>query len=104
MKIGPLEIFIILFVVFSVVLLVRLFRGDKRLSKQGTNNSVEVRTGHEVTKGINKFKKAGVVLVILGIIILLFGKSTFELVMKMYLWAFILVVAGLAAFVLSRKR
>lgn len=104
MKIGPLEILIILVVAFSAVLLFRLFRGDKRLTEQSTNNSVEVGTGHEVTTGINKFKKAGVALVILGIIILLFGKSTFELVMKMYLWAFILVVAGLVALVLSRKR
>ncbi len=104
MKIGPLEILIILVVAFSALLVFRLFRGDKRLPEQSTNNSVEVKTGQELATGNNQLKKAGVALVILGIFILLFGMRTFELVMKMYLWAFILVVAGVVALVLSRKR
>ncbi len=104
MKIGPWEILIILIVAFSAVLLFRLFRGDKRLNEPGTNNSVEVSSGHDLATGKSQLKKAGVVLVVLGIIILLFGISTFELVMKMFLWAFILVGVGLVALLLSRNR
>ncbi len=104
MKIGPWEILIILIVVFSVGLMVRLFRGDKRANEQSSSNSAEVGTGHEVAAGNSQLKKAGVVMVILGIILLLFGISTFEFVMKMFLWAFILVGAGLLALYLSRNR
>lgn len=104
MKIGPLEIIIILIVAFSAVLMVRLFRGDKSVKEQGTNNSVEVSTGQELAAGNSQLKKAGLVLVVLGIILLLFGISTFEFVMKMFLWSFILVGAGLIALFLSRNR
>jgi hypothetical protein len=104
MKIGPLEILVILIAVFAAGLMFRLFRGDRSVDERSTNNSVAVSTGQELARGNNRVRKAGVVLVVLGAILLLLGMSTFEFVMKMFLWAFILVGAGLLALFLSRNR
>ena len=104
MKIGLMEILVILFVAFSALLMFRLFRGEKPLKQQGADNSIQVVTGQELAPGNNQLKKAGVILVVLGIVALIFGMRTFEFVMKMYFWAFILVAAGLVALVLSKRR
>jgi hypothetical protein len=104
MKIGPLEIIIILIVAFAAGLMFRLFRGDRREDQPGANNQVEVSSSHELATGTSQLRKAGVVLVVLGLIILLLGISTFEFVMKMFLWAFILVGAGLLSLFISRNR
>src|SRR5450830_1129746 len=102
MKIGPLEIIVILIAVFAAGLMFRLFRGDRSLDERGSNNAVAASSGPELAKGNNnRVRKAGVVLVVLGAILLLLGMSTFEFVMKMFLWAFILVGAGLLALFLS---
>ncbi len=104
MKIGPLEILVILFVTFSVALVFRLFRGDRPQPGHGDANQVQVSGTRGVASGTNQLKITGIALVVMGIIVLFLGMRLFELVMKVYVGALVLVLAGIAILYFSRNR
>ncbi len=103
MEIGPLEIAFIIVVLFFVAFAFRLFAGDRNLAADNKKNELENTDGQPAT-GMGQVKKAGLVLLALGAVVFAFGMSTFELVTKMFLWAFVLVGGGLLLLFLSRNR
>ena len=110
MKLGPLEIILIIVVVMFVLVTIRVVgAGRPALVKnagKGTKSSLEIpqqQAGKSLIK-VNQLKLAGVVLVLISILLLLSGKSMFKWALNMYLWSFILLAIGMAILFYSRKR
>lgn len=98
-----MEILIILFVIFSVALIFRMFRGDKTLAAQGKKELMDV-SSQELPANRSQFKLAGILIVVFGIAALLLGGSLFKIVYKFYFWAIMLVGMGIVVLVFTRRR
>lgn len=105
MKLGPLEIILILIVGLLVLLAVRMIgAGRPAVVKDKKSLEIPQQQVAESTGGGNQVKLAGIAFIIVAIITLLTGMSLFKWVMKLYLWAFIFMAIGVAIFFVSRKR
>ncbi len=104
MEIGPVEVLVIIVTLFIAGLTFRSFRGDRSAVSESKKDSTGIPEGHQATSGTDKVKKTGIALVAIGLVVLAFGMSTFELVTKMFMWAFVLVGGGLIILYLVRNR
>ncbi len=106
MRIGPLEIILILIVVMLVLLAVRVVRGDRPALVKDKNSSLGIpeRQVAESIGGGHKLTLTGIVFIIVAVLLVLSGMSLFKWVMKMYLWSFLFLAVGLAILFVSRKR
>ncbi len=105
MRLGPLEIILIVIVGLLVLLAVRMI-GSGRPAVVKDKKSLEIPQ-QEVTESTgrgNQIRLAGVAFIIVAIIMLLTGMSLFKWVMKLYLWSFIFLAIGMAIFFVTRKR
>lgn len=109
MKLGPLEIILIVIVGLLVLLAVRMIGAGRPVIKNAAkskNSSLEIpqqQVAESAGRG-NQVRLASVAFVIVAIIMLLTGMSLFKWVMKLYLWGFIFLAIGIVIFFVSRKR
>lgn len=110
MKIGPLEIILIIIVVMFVLVTIRVVGAGRpalvKTEAKGMKSSLEIpqrQAGKSLIK-VNQLKLAGVGLVLISILLILSGKSMFKWALNMYLWSFIVLAAGLAILFFPRKR
>jgi len=106
MKLGPLEIILIVIVALLVLLAVRMIGSGRPAVMKDKKSSLEIPQQEvaESTGGGNQVRLAGIAFIIVAIIMLLTGMSLFKWVMKLYLWSFIFLAIGMAIFFVSRKR
>ncbi|MDO8717053.1 MAG: hypothetical protein Q7J73_09675 [Dehalococcoidales bacterium] len=109
MRLGPLEIILIVIVGLLVLLAVRMIGAGRPAVKDAAkskNSSLEIPQQQvaESTGRGNQVRLAGVAFIIVAIIMLLTGMSLFRWVMKLYVWSFIFLAIGIAIFFVSRKR
>ena len=110
MRIGPLEIVLILIVVMLVLLAVRVVRGDRpapvKDAGKGTKSSLEIpeRQVEESTGKGYGLQRTGIVFVLIAILLVLSAMNLFKWVMMSFTWAFIALAVGFAILFVSRKR
>ena len=109
MRLGPLEIILIVIIGLLVLLAVRMIGAGRPAIKEAAkskNPSMEIpkqQVAESAGRG-NQLKLAGVVFVLVSILLLLSGKSMFKWALNMYLWSFILLAIGMAILFFSRKK
>lgn len=106
MKLGPLEVIVVVIVLFFVPLVLRVVRGDRNIAGKGKKSSLEIQERQVEPSAGNwhRLRRAGIVFIIVAIILVLSAMSMFKWVLKAYLWSFILLAIGLAILFMSRKR
>jgi hypothetical protein len=97
MKIGPLEIALIVAVVIVMALIARIARPG-RLPVQGDKSP-----GHGArSKGL--FRNTGIIMVVVGVIILGLAAGLFHWALQGYLWALVLIAGGTFMVLLARRK
>lgn len=109
MKLGLLEIFVIILLVQLVLLAVRIIgagRPSVRDVEKGKKSSLQIpdRQVEQSSGKGHQLRLAGIVFALISVLLLLAGMSMFKWVMKAYLWSFILLAIGLMILFMSRKK
>ncbi len=94
MRVGWLEIVLIVIVVIAVTVIARIVGAGRR--EPDTTKA----KGHPN----NSLKRTGVFLIIAGIAGLIVAASAFRLVLQSYLWALIVIAAGMITLFIARRR
>ena len=96
MRPGPLEIVLIIVVVICIALIARIVR------PVGRSSAGDERKSPPRAKGF--LNKAGIALIIVGIVVLAAAASLFRWVLQSYLWATILIASGVIMLLLARRK
>jgi UDP-N-acetylmuramyl pentapeptide phosphotransferase/UDP-N-acetylglucosamine-1-phosphate transferase len=107
MRLGPLEIVLIIAVIIAMALIARIVRmGRRTAAKDEKSQSSQMPTASqpETKAGRGSVNRAGIVLIIAGIIALIAAASLFRLILQGYLWALLLIAVGFILVRLSRKK
>ena len=107
MKLGILEIVLIIFVIIAVVVIARIVRPGRIASrnngsKDTGNTSVSTETKTDRRSSI--LSRTGIALMAAGAIALIAGVSMLQWVLHNYVISIVLIICGAAIFVLSRQR
>ena len=102
MKIGWLEIVLIIFVVIAVVVIARIIRPGRIASQQ--SNNTRPGTGNSTNRRSGILKRTGIALIAAGGIALIAGVSMLRWVLHNYVLAAILIACGVTIFVISRRK
>jgi hypothetical protein len=97
MRPGPLEIVLIIVVVICIALIARIVRPAGRSSAAHDERKSPQRAG-------GFLNKAGIALIIGGIVVLAAAASLFRWVLQSYLWAIILIAGGTIMVLLARRK
>ncbi len=106
MRLGWLEIAIIIIAVILVILVTRIIRVGRTINNKrqtSTEMSAEQITG-KPRKMTQRLRAIGIIIIISGIISLLAGVSLFKWVYWSFLWAFVAIAIGFVMVLMSRKR
>ena len=107
MRLGILEIVIIIAVIIAIALVTRIYRGNRDTSEQSKNPSAET-THRQVKEKAGRthsyLKRVGTAFFIAGIILALAGMSMFRWAVQSYVWSFIIVGVGLGLLFLARRK
>ncbi|MFC1871360.1 hypothetical protein ACFLYF_03050 [Chloroflexota bacterium] len=103
MRLGLLEIIIIIAIVIVIMVGTRVVRMGQKKTDDGETSG---RMPFAKPPGKTRFylRRVGGVFVVTGIIVLLAGISFFKWALQSYGWSFMLVVVGLTMLLLSRRR
>jgi len=105
MRLGPLEIILIVVVIIAVAVIARIIRTGRGAAGQNGASTSDVTAS---PPGKNRvwgfFNRTGIVLVIAGIAGLIAAASLFRWVLQSYLWASILIAVGFILVLLSRRK
>ena len=107
MRIGPLEVIIILAVAVLVMVVMRIARLGVRVTGETNQSSVagpERPAVRRPAKGLHRMSLLGAAFILAGILLLFGAISLFRWVVWSYSWAFIAVAIGLAMVFFSRRR
>lgn len=107
MRLGPLEIVLIIVVIIAIALIARIARSRNGTAvRKGPTNRDKGEKSSERNSGRvwGHLNRTGIVLIIGGIAAFIATVSLFRMVLQSYLWAFILVAAGLILILLSRNK
>lgn len=107
MRLGPLEIVLIIAVIIAIAVIARIARsrGSATVHKGSTNRDISEKRSEGTPGRLWGFlNRTGIVLVIGGVVAFIAAVSLFRMVLQSYLWAFILVAVGLILVLLSRKK
>ncbi|OGO32488.1 MAG: hypothetical protein A2Z29_06705 [Chloroflexi bacterium RBG_16_56_11] len=99
MKIGLLEIVLIIAVVIALALVTRVVRMGNNLAPAKTTAS-----GNGSIQKRNPLTWTGVILIVAGIIGLAAAASLFRLILQSYLWSLLIIAAGFIMLRLSRRK
>ena len=107
MRLGILEIVIIIAVIIAAAFIARILRTGRNTDHQNGESPTDILV-KQVEKSTNKtfgfLRRAGIALVLTGVIILLAGIAMFRWAFQSYYWSFIIVVIGIVLVFLSRKK
>jgi NADH:ubiquinone oxidoreductase subunit 3 (subunit A) len=107
MRLGILEIVIILVVVLVIVISVRFARTQQNSARGKSEHPMDTAAGHveRRTKGRRiPLRRIGIALALIGAVMALAGVSMFKWAVQSYVWSFILVAVGLAILLLSTRK
>tara|TARA_B100000315_G_scaffold117230_1_gene107473 strand:+ start:6857 stop:7174 length:318 start_codon:yes stop_codon:yes gene_type:complete len=105
MRLGPLEIGIIIVVMIFAAVIMRTVRVARLAAEKDKKSSVKIPERQtEQNKRKRRFKLGGIIFILTGVLLLLSGVSMFKWVLWSYLWSFIIAAIGLVMLFMSRKR
>ena len=107
MRLGLLEIVIIIAVIIAIAVIARIIRTGRNIARENTESSVDIaiKPADESTNRTRRFfRKAGIALVLAGVILLLAGVGMFKWALQSYMWSFVIVIIGILLAFLSKKR
>ncbi len=96
MRVGWLEIVLIIIVAIAATVIARI-AGARRRDRKADGSEAGDRPGKTL-------QRAGVGLIIAGIIGLIVAASVFRTLLQSYLWALIVIAAGTIALFIARRR
>jgi hypothetical protein len=107
MRLGLLEIIVILRVLVVIAVSARIFRANTGPARQGSNSSME-GTARQVNQRApriwSQLRRVGIALIIAGAVFLFAAIGMFRWAFQSYMWSFIMVVIGFAIVFLSRNK
>jgi len=107
MKLGVLEIVLIIFVIIAVVVIARIVRPGRIASRNDSHKESDttVITGETKTdRRSSILSRTGIALMAAGAIALIAGVSMLQWVLHNYVISIVLIICGAVIFVLSRQR
>ncbi len=107
MRLGPLEIVLIIAVIIAIAVIARIVRRKDKATGQEESATTDVTVKHpgSASKRVWDFlNRTGIVLVVGGVAAFIAAVSLFRMVLQSYLWAFILMAVGLILVLYSRKK
>ena len=107
MRIGILEIIIIILVIIALVIIARVSRVKKDTSQQTSESQTEIshwEAKEKAGKLRRNLQKIGIAAIGSGVILALAGVSLLRWALQSYIWAFIIVAIGLVFILLSHKK
>ena len=107
MRIGFLEIIVILIIIIAIFLIARMSRvkpDDTAPVKKSPTDIASWRVKGRPERIRDYLKRLGIAFVVAGILFALAGISMFRWAVQGYVWAFVAMVIGLALLFLSRKK
>jgi hypothetical protein len=107
MRLGPLEIVLIIAVVIAITVIARIARSRESTTvrKGSTNRDTTEKRSEGTTGRVRVFlNRTGIILIIGGVAVFIAAVSLFRMVLQSYLWAFILIAVGLILVLISRKK
>jgi hypothetical protein len=100
MRIGPLEIVLIIVVVIAAALIARLSRPGRVPAPRDPGDKPGATSPG--ARGI--IKKTGIIIIIGGLIILAAAAGLFRWALQGYLWALVLIAGGTIMILLGRRK
>lgn len=101
MRIGPLEIALIIAVIIAIAIIARVVRtGSKSAGQKATVS----QPGGNIGRLYGFFNRTGIVLIIAGTITLIAAASLFRWILQSYLWASLIIAIGLVFIFFARKK
>jgi uncharacterized MAPEG superfamily protein len=107
MRLGLLEITIIIIAIIAIVIITRISRTNRGTAKQNEVSSVGIHVKSvegRISKARSFLRRTGLAFILTGVILLMAGISMFRWAFQSYLWSFIIVAIGLVLVFLSRKK
>ncbi len=105
MRLGPLEIILIIVVVIAVAVIARIIRTGRSATRQNEPTATDITVKSPGKNRLWEFlNRTGIVLVIGGIAGLIAAASLFRWVLQGYLWAAILIAAGSILILFVRRK
>ena len=107
MRLGILEIVVIIIVIIVVALITRILRGNRGAATQSKKPSAEVpasRVEERASRKRDLFRRAGIALTLIGIILLIAIIGMFRWAFQSYMWSFVIVAIGLVLLLLSKHK
>ena len=107
MRLGILEIVIIIAVIIAAAFITRIIRTSRNADRQKEESPTDVLV-KQVNTSTNKtssfLHRSGIALILTGAIILFAGIGMFRWAFQSYYWSFIIVVIGIVLVILFRKK
>ena len=107
MRLGILEIVIIIAIIIAIAVVTRIHRSYRDATEQSKKSSEEIthwQLKEKADKTRSYLKRVGTAFFIAGTILALAGMSMFRWAVQSYVWSFIIVGVGLVLLFLSRKK
>ena len=105
MRLGPLEIGLIILVVLLILVVTRMVRTGHHADQENKiSGRIQEGKANEKTGRGRRLRILGIISILVGIILLSAGISLFKWVFWSYLWSFIVMAIGFVIIFISRKR
>ncbi len=107
MRLGILEIVVIIIVIIVIAVITRILRGKRVAATQSKKPSAEVpasRVEERASRKRGLFRRAGIALTLIGIILLMASISMFRWAFQSYMWSFVIVAIGIGLLLLSKRK
>ncbi len=103
MRLGPLEIVLIIAVIIAVAVIARIIRTG-RAAGQGKSNPEAPTNQPESNRLWGFLNRTGIVMVVAGVATLIAAVGLFRWVLQSYLWAVIIMAIGFILVLFARKK
>lgn len=107
MKIGWLEIVLIIFVLIAVAVIARIIRPGHIASRNNDNHGADADKkpiNNKTARRSNLLARTGIALIAAGGIALIAGVSMLQWVVHNYVLSLVLIICGVVIFILSRRK
>jgi hypothetical protein len=102
MKIGLLEIVLIIFVVIAVIIIARIVRPSRFMPQDDNGSGTDTKA--YIYQRSKILGRTGIALMLAGGIALIAGASMLQWVLHNYVLSSVLIVCGVVIFMLSRQK
>ncbi len=107
MRIGLPEIALIIVAIIVIIVVARMFRAKSDPAKQNDQppaRATKRRTSKKANRMWIRLRRAGIVLIVISVILMLAGTSMFRWILQSYIWTFSLLVIGLVMLLMSWRK